>query len=438
MVDPQWRRPPLLVRLTNNMTRVGGITQRTFSSLKVRNYRLYFVGQAISMCGTWMQTVGQAWLVLKLTGSGTALGLVIALQFLPVLFLGPFGGVLVDRLPKRRVLFITQLASAVPALILGVLVSTNTVQLWQVYALAACLGLVATVDNPIRQTFVLEMVGPENLSNAVTLNSVMLNAARIIGPAIAGLLIATVGLAACFYINAASYLAVLVALGLMKVGELTVLPPAKRAKGQLREGFHYVWSTPVLRDSLTMMAIVGTLSYEFQVLLPLLAKYTFNGTAATYSALTAAMGAGAVVGGLLTASRYRHGPMALVKATLALGAVILVAAAAPTLVFEMAALVAVGAASITFLSLGTTVLQLEAAPEMRGRVMGLWAVAFIGSTPVGGPIIGWIGQHAGPRIGLVVGGSAAVVAGMIGLATALAARRHPVAARSPDPAPVGT
>jgi MFS family permease len=390
------------------------------------------------MCGTWMQTVGQAWLVLKLTGSGTALGLVIALQFLPVLILGPFGGVLVDRLPKRRVLFITQLASALPALILGVLVSTNTVQLWQVYVLAACLGLVATVDNPIRQTFVLEMVGPENLSNAVTLNSVMLNAARIIGPAIAGLLIATVGLAACFYINAASYLAVLVALGLMKVGELTVVPPTRRAKGQLREGFHYVWSTPVLRDSLTMMAIVGTLSYEFQVLLPLLAKYTFNGTAATYSALTAAMGAGAVVGGLITASRHRHGPMALVKATLALGAVILVAAAAPTLVFELAALVAVGAASITFLSLGTTVLQLGAAPEMRGRVMGLWAVAFIGSTPVGGPIIGWIGQHAGPRIGLVVGGSAALVAGMIGLAAALAARRHLVAARSPDPAPVGT
>ncbi|HEY2303274.1 MAG TPA: MFS transporter, partial [Acidimicrobiales bacterium] len=416
----------------------GGITQRTFSSLKVRNYRLYFFGQAVSMCGTWMQTVGQAWLVLKLTGSGTALGLVIALQFLPVLILGPFGGVLVDRLPKRRVLFITQLASALPALILGVLVSTNTVQLWQVYVLAACLGLVATVDNPIRQTFVLEMVGPENLSNAVTLNSVMLNAARIIGPAIAGLLIATVGLAACFYINAASYLAVLVALGLMKVGELTVVPPTRRAKGQLREGFHYVWSTPVLRDSLTMMAIVGTLSYEFQVLLPLLAKYTFNGTAATYSALTAAMGAGAVVGGLITASRHRHGPMALVKATLALGAVILVAAAAPTLVFELAALVAVGAASITFLSLGTTVLQLGAAPEMRGRVMGLWAVAFIGSTPVGGPIIGWIGQHAGPRIGLVVGGSAALVAGMIGLAAALAARRHLVAARSPDPAPVGT
>ena len=285
MVDPSVAtNTSLLVRLTNNMTRVGGITQRTFSSLKVRNYRLYFVGQAISMCGTWMQTVGQAWLVLKLTGSGTALGLVIALQFLPVLILGPFGGVLVDRLPKRRVLFITQLASALPALILGVLVSTNTVQLWQVYVLAACLGLVATVDNPIRQTFVLEMVGPENLSNAVTLNSVMLNAARIIGPAIAGLLIATVGLAACFYINAASYLAVLVALGLMKVGELTVLPPTKRAKGQLREGFRYVWSTPVLRDSLTMMAIVGTLSYEFQVLLPLLAKYTFHGTAATYSA----------------------------------------------------------------------------------------------------------------------------------------------------------
>ncbi len=412
------------------MTRAGGITERTFSSLKVRNYRLYFLGQAVSMCGTWMQTVGQAWLVLKLTGSGTALGLVIALQFLPVLFFGPFGGVLVDRLPKRRVLFITQFLSAIPALILGVLVTTNTVQLWQVYVLAACLGMVAAVDNPIRQTFVLEMVGPENLSNAVTLNSVMLNGARIIGPAIAGLLIATVGLAACFYINAASYLAVLAALAMMKVSELLIVPPTVKAKGQLAEGFRYVRSTPVLRDSLVMMAIVGTLSYEFQVLLPLVAKYTFHGTAATYSALTAAMGAGAVLGGLLTASRHHHGPMALVKATLALGVVILIAAAAPTLTLEMVALVAVGAASITFLSLGTTVLQLEAAPEMRGRVMGLWAVAFIGSTPVGGPIIGYIGQHAGPRIGLVVGGSAAIVAGSIGLRTARrAAHRHePVAA----------
>jgi MFS family permease len=411
------------------MAKVGGIAQRTFSSLKVRNYRLYFAGQAISMCGTWMQTVGQAWLVLKITGSGTDLGLVIALQFLPVLFLGPFGGVLVDRLQKRRVLFITQFASGVPALALAILVTTGSVRLWHVYALAACLGLVATIDNPIRQTFVLEMVGPENLSNAVTLNSVMLNGARIIGPAIAGLLIATVGLAACFYINAGSYLAVLVALAMMNGRELLVLPATVRAKGQLREGFRYVWSTPVLRDSLIMMAIVGTLSYEFQVLLPLVAKYTFHGSAATYSALTAAMGAGAVVGGLLTASRRHSGPLALVKATLALGAVILVAAAAPTLTLEMAALVAVGAASITFLSLGTTVLQLEAAPEMRGRVMGLWAVAFIGSTPVGGPIIGFIGQHAGPRIGLVVGGSAAVFAGTLGLGTAVrAARRQPVAA----------
>src|ERR1700730_16162433 len=263
------------------MTRAGAITERTFSSLKVRNYRLYFLGQAISMCGTWMQTVGQAWLVLKLTGSGTDLGLVIALQFLPVLFLGPFGGVLVDRLAKRRVLFITQFASGVPALILGVLVTTGSVRLWHVYVLAACLGLIATVDNPIRQTFVLEMVGPENLSNAVTFNSVMLNAARIIGPALAGVLIATVGLAACFYINAASYLAVLVALGMMKVGDLLILPPTVKAKGQLIEGFRYVWSTPALRDSLIMLAIVGTLSYEFQVLLPLVARYTFHGSAAT-------------------------------------------------------------------------------------------------------------------------------------------------------------
>ena len=298
------------------------------------------------MCGTWMQTVGQAWLVLKLTGSGTALGLVIALQFLPVLFLGPFGGVLVDRLPtapgavhhpvRARPSRPSSSACSSPP----TPCSSGRSTCWPPAS-----GLVAAVDNPIRQTFVLEMVGPENLSNAVTLNSVMLNGARIIGPAIAGLLIATVGLAACFYINAASYLAVLAALALMKVERAAAsCPRPAKAKGQLAEGFRYVRSTPVLRDSLVMMAIVGTLSYEFQVLLPLVAKYTFHGTAATYSALTAAMGAGAVVGGLLTASRHHHGPMALVKATLALGVVILVAAAAPTLTLEMVALVAVGAA----------------------------------------------------------------------------------------------
>jgi len=412
-------------------SRIGIAATRTFSSLRVRNYRRYFTGQMISMCGTWMQTVGQAWLVLKITGSGTALGLVTALQFLPVLLLGPVGGLLADRLAKRRVILVTQSLSALLALVLGVLVTTGDVRLWHVYVLASCLGLVSTIDNPTRQTFVLEMVGPEDLANAVTLNAVMLNGARVIGPAIAGALIAGFGLAVCFYVNAASYIAVLVAVALMAAAELHSTPRTTRAKGQLRDGFRYVRATPVLRDSLIMMAIVGTLTYEFQVNLPLVARYTFHGTAATYSLLTAAMGLGAVVGGLFTASRRHGGAATLVRSALVLGGVVLVAAIAPTLATEVVVLLFVGAASISFLSRGSTTLQLEAEPEMRGRVMGLWSVAFLGSTPIGGPIIGAVGQHAGPRWGLVVGGSAGVVAGLIGFNTLRRARRRPATAGVP-------
>jgi MFS family permease len=399
------------------LSRFSGVSDRTFSSLKVRNYRIYFIGQMISMCGTWMQSVGQAWLVLKLTGSGTALGLVTALQFLPVLLLGPFAGVVVDRMPKRRVLRITQSIAGLLALLLAVLVSTGSVRLWQVYAVAVGFGLVATLDIPTRQIFVLELVGKDDLNNAVTLNAVMVNTARVIGPAMAGALIAVFGLAVCFYINAASFLAVLAALAMIDATKLTVTAPAVRRKGQLREGLRYVRSTPVLRDALVMMAIVGTLSYEFQVILPLVARYTFDGTAATYSALTAAMGAGAVIGGLMTAGRRHSGAAGLVRAAGIFGVTILVAAAAPNLAIELAAMVVVGAASVMFLALGTTTLQLEAAPEMRGRVMALWSVAFLGSTPIGGPIVGFVGQHAGPRWGLVLGGVAALVAGAIGFNT---------------------
>ena len=413
------------------MTRVKAATRRTFASLMVRNYRLYFTGQAISQSGTWMQTIGQAWLVLRLTGSGTALGLVTALQFLPMLLLGPWGGLIADRLPKRRVLYATQTASGLLAAGLGVLVATGAVRLWMVYVLAAALGLITTVDIPTRQTFVLEMVGPDDLTNAVTLNSVVVNLARAVGPALAGGLIATVGLAACFFVNAASYLAVLIALALMRAADLHVVRAVPRVKGQLREGLRYVRSTPVLRDALIMMAVIGTLSYEFQVILPLLARYTFHGNAGTYGLLTAAIGAGAVAGGLLTAGRRRAGASGLVTSAFAFGVVILLAAAAPVLGAEIAALVMVGAASIVFLARANTTLQLEARPEMRGRVMALWAVAFIGSTPIGGPTIGWIGQHAGPRWGLAVGGAAAVATAGLGALAMVHARRRE-AAQLPD------
>jgi MFS family permease len=395
----------------------AGSLRRTFYSLSIRNFRLYVVGQAISLSGTWMQAIGQSWLVLQITGSGTALGLVTALQFLPILVLGPWGGVVADRFSKRTILYWTQSASGVLALVLGVLVATGRVQLWMVAVLAVCLGVVNVVDNPARQTFVFEMVGKEQIQNAVSLNSVLVNLARVVGPALAGALIASVGLASCFLVNAASYVAVLIGLRMMRAEQLHPAPLVARASGQLREGFRYVRSTPVLRNVLLMMAIIGTLSYEFQVILPLFAQFTLGGGAGTYAALTVAMGVGSVMGGLFTASRERAVPGMLISAAFLFGVVILAAAVAPNLAFAMAALVLVGIFSINFLSLGNTTLQLESAPEMRGRVMALWTVAFLGSTPIGGPIIGWIGEHAGPRWGLAVGGLAALTAGTLGLRT---------------------
>ena len=387
--------------------------RRTFASLQVRNYRLYLFGQIVSLSGTWMQGVAQAWLVLKLTGSGTALGLVTALQFLPVLLLGPLGGVIADRVEKRKLLYVTQGLSGVLALVLGLLVATDTVQLWMVYVLASGWGALNAIDNPTRQTFVLEMVGPDNLGNAVTLNSVMVNLARVVGPAVAGILIATVGLAACFLLNAASYLAVLAALLAMRAAELTPAPRQPRKKGQLAEGFRYVRRTPELLSPLLMMAVIGTLAYEFQVVLPLMARFTFHGDAGTYAVMSSAMGGGAVVGGLITASRKQGSATALARSAIVFGIVILGVALAPTLWVAYLVLVLVGATSITFLARANTTLQLAAAPEMRGRVMSLWAVAFLGSTPIGGPIIGWIGEHLGPRWGLTVGGTATVLAGAL-------------------------
>jgi MFS family permease len=386
---------------------------RIFSSLKVPNYRLYFVGQVVSLSGTWMQGVAQAWLVLDLTGSGTALGFVSSLQFLPVLLFGPLGGVVADRFDKRTLLYATQAAAAALAATLGTLVALEVVQVWMVYALAACLGFVYVVDNPARQTFVLEMVGPEDLTNAVSLNSVLVNVARVIGPGLAGTLIVTVGLAPCFFINTASYGAVLVALALMDSNRLQPAERQPRRRGQLREGLRYVGSTTEVLVPLIMMAVVGTLAYEFQVVLPLLARFTFEGDAGTYGTMSVLMGCGAVVGGLATAAAGRQPATALSRTAVVFGAIQLGTAFAPTLLVAFGALVVLGAASIRFLALGNATLQLAAAPSMRGRVMALWAVAFLGSTPIGGPIIGWIGEHIGPRVALGLGGAATLACGLI-------------------------
>jgi MFS family permease len=393
------------------MDAVRQFGRQTFSSLSIRNYRLYFIGQGISQSGTWMQTIGQGLLILHLTGSGTKLGAVTALQTLPILLLGPFGGLIADRFPKRRVLYATQTAAGVQALILGFLVATGEIRIWMVYVLAAGLGLVNTVDNPTRQTFVLEMVGKDALSNAVSLNSTEINLARVIGPSIAGALVALVSLSACFIVNGLSYFAVVAVLRRMRAEELQPAPRAPHARRQFLQGFRYVRSMPMLRNTLLMMAVIGTFTYEFTVILPLFAEFTFGKGASGYASLTAAMGAGAVVGGIVTASRRQQStPSMLLLAAFLFGVSDLLAAATPSLPFAMAAFVLVGFFSITFTALGNVTVQLASAPEMRGRVMALWTMAFLGSTPIGGPIIGWIGEHAGPRWGLATGGMAAVLA----------------------------
>lgn len=409
----------------------------TFSSLKIRNYRLYFIGQGISLSGTWMQTIGQSWLVLELTGSGTALGLVLAAQFLPILFLAPLGGVIADRFSKRKILFITQTAAGLLAFTLAALVATHAVALWMVYALASALGVVNALDNPTRQTFVFEMVGHEDLRNAVTLNSTEVNLARVVGPAIAGIIIASIGIAACFFINAASFIPVLICLWMMDKHTLHRHHRrfAEHPLRELKRGLGYVWRTPLLRDLLIIMAIVGTFTYEFQVSLALLAKYAFGGDAGAYALLTSAFGMGSVIGGVATAARKKTDPKALATLLLAFGTVMIAASLMPTMPLAVATMLMVGFCSICFTSLGNTILQTESAPDMRSRVMALWSVAFLGTTPIGGPIIGWIGEHADPRWGLAAGGIAAIVAGILGTITLKKYATHAIGRNTLLPTP---
>jgi MFS family permease len=351
------------------------------------------------------------WLILALTGSGVAAGVVAALQFLPMLLFAAWGGVLADRIPKRRLITITQTAMVVPALTLFAITVTGVVAPWMVFALVFLRGAANAIENPARQSFVIEMVGPERVINAVSLNSVLIHAARVIGPAIAGSLILLWGVEPCFLVNAASFGAMILALRGMDPAQLGPAPPAPRRRRAVRACVRLVARTPALAIPLAMMAVVGTLGFNFHVLLPLLARFAFEGGPGAYTALAVAMGVGSVAGALATASRTHVGPRLVTAAALGFGALALVAAAAPTLPVAIALLVPLGAASVTFAAGINSMLQLAAAPEMRGRVMALYAIVFLGSTPVGGPLVGWLSEAAGPRAGLVLAGAA-------GLATA--------------------
>jgi MFS family permease len=404
------------------MTRVRRAGRITFAALSVPNYRRYISGQAISLIGTWMQMTAQSWLVLTLTHSSTALGLIIGLQTLPVLLLAPYGGVIADRIDKRRLMMALQAVMGLQALTLGLLTVTGSVRVWEIGVLAAMLGLNNAFENPSRQSFMLELVGPEHLRNAVSLNSVLVNVARSVGPAVAGILIATVGDGVCFLVNAASFVAVVASLATMDGRALNPTPPNPRERGQLREGLRYVRSHRELAVPLVMMGVVGCLTYEFQVSLPVMASRGLHVGATGFGFMTAAMGVGAVAGGLVVAARGKTGLRPLVLAATAFGAAMTLAALAPSLGFELVALALAGAASISFMSTGNSTLQLGAAPSMRGRVMALWFVAFQGSTPIGGPIVGWVVEVAGARAGLGLGAVTCVVVAAAG-AVLLTGRR---------------
>jgi MFS family permease len=399
--------------------------RRSFASLQIPNYRRYFAGQLASLSGNWVQIVAEMWLVLTLTGSGLAVGLTSALQFLPFLLFGAWGGVLADRLAKRRLLLITQPLMALPALALFAFTVTEAIQPWMVYALVFARGTANAVDHPTRQSFVIEMVGGDRVVNAVSLNSVLVHSARVVGPAIAGVLIALWGVEPCFLLNAASFGVMVAALWRMDPRQLDQTPRAERKPGAIRAGLRYVRSTRKLALPLALMALVGTLGFNFHTLLPLLARFSFEGDASAYAVLAVAMGTGSVAGALVNAARGRVDPGLIAGAALAFGALGLIAAAAPTLALEALALAALGAASVTFAASINSWLQLTAEPTMRGRVMALFSIVFIGSTAIGGPLAGWLSEAVDPRAALVMAGVAALAAGL----AAHAARGAPVSSR---------
>ena len=411
-------------------TRLRHIRRKTFSALKVPNYRLYFAGQSVSLVGTWMQITAQAWLVLSLTHSSTDLGFVVALQTIPVLILAPYGGVIADRVDKRRLMVVLQTFMGLQALTLGLLALSGVVHFWEICALAVVLGLNNTFEMPSRQAFIREMVGRDELRNAVTLNSVMNNAARAVGPAIAGILIATVGDGACFMINAASFGAVVTSLLVMNRAALRPSVPEPRASGQLRQGLAYAAHTTEIAVPLVMMTLVGMLAYEFSVSLPFFATRTFHGGSEVYGFMTAAMGIGAVVGGLFTAARGRTGLRPMILACLGFGLAILLTALSPSLVLAYLGLSFVGWASVSFVSVGNSTIQLSTARSMRGRMLSLWQLAFQGTTPIGGPLIGWVIAESEPRIGLLVGAVTCLLAAGLGAAIA----RHRLSSSRSSPA----
>jgi MFS family permease len=396
--------------------RAGSTTGTRLAALRASDgFRRYTLAQVASLAGAWMQSLALAWLVLELTGSGTRLGVVVALQSLPVLLAGPAAGLVVDRHDPRRVLQVTQAAHAVVAGAVAAAVATGAATMVLVQCAAVIAGFLNALDHPARSAFVHDLVGPELLANALTVHSVVLNVGRIAGPAIGATTIAVGGLAPCFAANAVGYAAVALALSTVRTRHRRDDPdPTVGGLRRLRLGMAAVAGHRELRAVLVVGALVGTFTYEFTVTLPMLAARTFAGGEAATAALMSAMGIGAVVGGIGLAHRQRHGLEATVRQVAVLGAAVAGLAVAPTLPLALVAVAAVGAASVVFLSRAGTTVGLLADPAHRGQVLALWTVAFVGSTPIGGPAAGWVAEHLGPRVALGLGAVACGAAAVIG------------------------
>jgi MFS family permease len=398
------------------MTPLERAYRRTFQSFTTRNFRIYVIGQVISGTGSWVQFAAQYWLVKEIThGNGLAIGATPALQFAPVLLLGAWGGVVVDRLDKRKLLITTQSAAGLLSLVLGILALLGVVELWMVYLLAVCSGSVMVFDNPGRRAFVPELVPPENMANAVALNSSVFTVARIIGPATAGLIIAGVDIEWCFMLNAVSFIAAIWTFVLIRPSELRPSVPVPRARHQLREGFEYAWRNRPVRVSLLLTAFIGTFAFNYPVVMTGMASHEFGGNAATYGFLMAFIGIGSLAGALWSAHFGRASLRITILSCIGLGVATMFATLAPTLATEFTVLIAVGLGGMVMITMATAVCNEVTAPQFRGRVMALFSIAFLGSTPIGSPIVGWVMDEFGSRAGLGVGGASALIAGIVAL-----------------------
>ncbi len=382
----------------------------TFRSLRVRNFRLFFVGQFISQSGTWMTMIAQTLLLLDLTGSGVMLGILAACQFGPVLILGAWAGAIADRVDKRRLLFITQTGAMLQSFVFGLVVLTDSVTVGRILALAAVQGILTAFDNPVRRSFVTEMVPTEHVANAVSLNSAIMTGSRVVGPAVAGILIGAFGYAWCFFLDSFSYLAVLGGIAMMRKAELFPSVRAERARGQVRAGLHYIRSNQDLFVPMVMMAIIGTLAFNFSVSTPLLITGSLGGSQQAFTLFFSCMSFGALVVALATARRREIPRSHLVVSAGVFGGAMCALAASPALwvVYPIGFLVGMG--SVGFMTSCNAILQLQAAPAFRGRVLALQAMVFLGSTPIGGPIIGWAGDTLGNRAPVLIGGLACFAA----------------------------